>query len=231
MKRTIRGYVFLLCIYYAPLVNAQPAPCTAKDGKGIVACVAAAYPEKLVAKVTLAQRTENMQFVRDRIIETARCATLNVGLNLKRGGPSISNDFIAWKNGTRLEGVDIASAYDDVSIPLKLQWHTYGPPNYGFPTYKEYGPVNCVIAPVPPVVVPPAPPEPPPPAVDLGPILRQIEALQKQVADLLQRVAVQETTLFNLNEQVIRLNTTVVEIGSRKIPSGCSVQFLRCRLE
>lgn len=37
-----------------------------------------------------------MQFLRDRLIEHATCKGLTVGLNLKRGGPDISNDFITF---------------------------------------------------------------------------------------------------------------------------------------
>ena len=77
------------------------------------------------------------------MIEHAKCRGLDVGQNLKRGGPEISNDFIAWRNGGRLEGVDIASGYDDTSTRLNLQWHTYGPPDYGFPYYKAFGSPIC----------------------------------------------------------------------------------------
>jgi hypothetical protein len=84
-----------------------------------------------------------MNFLRDRMIEHAKCRGLDVGLNLKRGGPEISIDFVAWRNGGRLEGVDIASAYDDPKRRLNLMWHRYGPPNYGHPFYKDFGPVNC----------------------------------------------------------------------------------------
>jgi hypothetical protein len=128
--------VLLAC---ATPAAAQPAPCTAKDGKGITTCVEQRYPERLVANVTLDVRTANAEFLRNRVIETARCAGLDVGLNLKRGGPSISIDFVAWKNGTVLEGVDIIGSWDDLSRRLSLGWHRYGAPNYGFPTYKAYG--------------------------------------------------------------------------------------------
>lgn len=84
-----------------------------------------------------------MQFLRDRIIETSKCKGLDVGLNLKRGGPSISTDFLVWRHDGLTEGVDIGAGYDDTSKPLNLIWHTYGPPNYGHPYYKEYGPARC----------------------------------------------------------------------------------------
>jgi hypothetical protein len=84
-----------------------------------------------------------MQFLRDRIIETAKCKGLDVGLNLKRGGPSISTDFLVWRHDGRTEGVDVGAGYDDTKKPLDLMWYTYGPPNYGHPYYKDYGHVNC----------------------------------------------------------------------------------------
>jgi hypothetical protein len=93
--------------------------------------------------VSLSQRVANMQFLRNRMIEHANCRGLDVGLNLKRGGPSISNDFVAWKTNGRVQGVDIASSYDDTRKQLNLMWHTYGPPDYGFPYYKDYGHVSC----------------------------------------------------------------------------------------
>jgi hypothetical protein len=123
--------------------GSNPSVCNSSRGSDIAACIEARYPAYLAAGVSLSRRTANMQFLRDRMIEHAKCRGLNVGLNLKRGGPSISNDFVAWRNGSTLEGVDIASAYDDTGRRLSLQWHRYGPPDYGFPYYKDYGPVSC----------------------------------------------------------------------------------------
>jgi hypothetical protein len=243
IRRVAWAYLLVLFIYRAPLVNAQPAPCTAKDGSGIVACVAATYPEKLVAGISVDARVKNMQFLRDRIIETARCAGLDVGLNLKRGGPSISNDFIAWRNGDVLEGVDIASGYDDATKPLKLMWHRYKKEeSYGFPFYKAYGPVVCV-----------GQPDPTPTPIPVPTPNADIEALKAQNAALLNRLEALETELRAfarvLHEEVAQANTRIdaeemervsrdtglgqeiEELRSRPIPTGCSVQFgLRCRL-
>ena len=58
-------------------------------------CIAAKYPERLVAGISLGQRQENMMFLRDRIIEAGKCGGLDLGHNLKRGGPEISIDFLA----------------------------------------------------------------------------------------------------------------------------------------
>lgn len=133
----------------APAPSPTPAPtsgsvaCAGSTGKLIVECVEKAYPSRLAARVSLQTRTANMQFLRDRIIETSKCKGLDVGLNLKRGGPSISTDFLVWRHDGLTEGVDIGAGYDDTSKPLNLIWHTYGPPNYGHPYYKEYGPARC----------------------------------------------------------------------------------------
>jgi hypothetical protein len=116
----------------------NPNSCNSSAGKDIAECIQARYPAYLAAGVSLDARKRNMQFLRDRMIEHAKCRGLDVGQNLKRGGPEISNDFVAWKNGGRLEGVDIASSYDDTGKRLNLMWHTYGPPDYGFPYYKFY---------------------------------------------------------------------------------------------
>jgi hypothetical protein len=121
----------------------NPGACNSSKGSDIADCIASRYPSYRAARVSLERRKSNMQFLRDRMIEHAKCKGHDVGHNLKRGGPEISNDFIAWKTGGHVEGVDIAAGYDDTSQVLRLMWHTYGPPNYGFPYYKNYGPVNC----------------------------------------------------------------------------------------
>jgi hypothetical protein len=78
------------------------------------------------------------------MIEHGKCLGVDLGLNLKRGGPSISYDFLVWRRTGKPDmGVDIGSAYDDTSRRLRLSWHTYDPPNYGHPLYKNFGPVNC----------------------------------------------------------------------------------------
>lgn len=123
--------------------GSNPAACNSREGNDIATCIEARYPQYLAAGVSLSKRTSNMHFVRDRMIEHAKCQGLDVGLNLKRGGPEISNDFVAWRTGGRVEGVDIASAWDDPSKRLNLMWHRYGPPSYGHPFYKDFGPINC----------------------------------------------------------------------------------------
>jgi len=110
------------------------APCGPpypSNGDAIVNCVANQYPEKLVAGVSLSERVANMEFLRNRVIETGRCGGLDLAWNLKRGVGPHSIDAIAWQTGGQVEVVDIGAAYDDTSIPLRLVWGIVeGPPGY-----------------------------------------------------------------------------------------------------
>jgi len=76
---------------------------------------------------SLSERQANMAFLRDRIIEAGKCSGLDFGWNLKRGGPELSIDFLAWRTGGENIGVDIARDYDNISQPLQLQWLVFGP--------------------------------------------------------------------------------------------------------
>ena len=115
------------------MVAPKPAPVPApgqpcgppypNDGNTIADCVMRMYPDKLVAGVSSSQRRANMEFVRDRMIETAMCGGLTVGWNLKRGGPEVTADGLAWRTNGRTVFVDIGIAYDDTSIPLRLTWN------------------------------------------------------------------------------------------------------------
>jgi hypothetical protein len=126
-----------------------PVPCGGSSGQSLIACVAAAYPSYLVrtsaGSNSLQRRHHNMEFIRDRIIETGICKGVDLGRNFKRGTPVISHDFIVWRQpGQRDRGIDIASGYDDVNQPLKLTWQVFGPDrSYGFPFYAKYPDVNC----------------------------------------------------------------------------------------
>ena len=123
----------------APVVAPPPPPppggggggggagsCASNNGPAIVACLQAKYPDKTAAGVSSQQRLENMLFLRDKIIEAGLCGGMNLGWNLKRGGPELSNDFIAWRQPGGDMGVDIGFAFDDTSTVLKLQWAEYG---------------------------------------------------------------------------------------------------------
>lgn len=110
------------------------ASCASKDGNLIMKCLGEKYPEKLAAGVSLSQRQANMAFIRDRAIEAGRCAGLDLGWNLKRGGPEISIDFITQKVNGTVDGIDLGFDYDNTSVPLRLAWGTGG----SFPFYATY---------------------------------------------------------------------------------------------
>jgi hypothetical protein len=107
--------------------------CASTNGEAIINCISAKYPDKLVAGISLSQRQANMMFLRDRIIEAGKCGGLDLGWNLKRGGPELSIDFITNRTGG-LDGIDIGFAYDDTSTPLRLSWQTGG----AMPFYAAY---------------------------------------------------------------------------------------------
>ncbi len=134
--------------------NDGPGPvfCAGSSGPEIIRCVANAYPEKLVktsgGDFSDERRAANMEFIRDRIIETGKCKGMNLGQNFKRGTPVISKDFIVLRSergkGGRDRGVDIARGYDATSSKLQLSWQVFdADENWGHPFYKDYGPVDC----------------------------------------------------------------------------------------
>ena len=122
----------------------NPSSCSSSDGNDIADCIESRYPQYLAAGVSSERRKANMEFLRNKMIEHGKCRGLDLGLNLKRGGPTISSDFIVWRRlGKPDMGVDVGSAYDDTKRRLGLSWHTYDPPNYGHPFYKSYGSASC----------------------------------------------------------------------------------------
>lgn len=85
----------------------------------------------------LCERKLNMMFLRNRMIEVGICAGLDLGLNLKRGGPEVSIDFLTHndrESGLTL-GIDIGFDFDNYSRPLDVTWNTLG-----LGTYKAYTP-------------------------------------------------------------------------------------------
>jgi len=139
-------------VFRTPNVTPTPTPtpspggggggggsCASSNGQAIVACVSAKYPDKLAAGVSSGQRVANMEFLRDRIIEAGKCGGLNLGWNLKRGGPDRSVDFLAWRRGDGDMGIDIGFDYDNTSTPLRLQWSEAG---LGA-SYQAYPAVSC----------------------------------------------------------------------------------------
>ena len=75
--------------------------CASSSGPAIVACISAKYPDRRAPVGSLGQRQANMEFLRDRIIEAGKCGGLDLGRNLKRGGPEISIDFLAWERSRK----------------------------------------------------------------------------------------------------------------------------------
>jgi hypothetical protein len=134
--------------YRTPLANTPPpggggsplppGNCASNSGPAIVQCIEAKYPDRTVAGVSEHQRRVNMEFLRDRIIEAGLCGGMDLGRNLKRGGPEISVDFLVWRSPNGDIGIDIGAAYDDTSIPLRLHWA-----ESIFPFYQAYPKPNC----------------------------------------------------------------------------------------
>jgi hypothetical protein len=125
-----------------PSPNPGPRPggsCASNNGPAIASCIAAKYPEYLAAGVSLGQRQANMSFLRDRIIEAGKCGGLDLGQNLKRGGPDLSIDFLAWRQAGGEMGVDLAVDYDNTSEPLRLGWSEAG---FGA-SYKAFPVGSC----------------------------------------------------------------------------------------
>jgi hypothetical protein len=126
----------------APEPPAPPAPggnggsCASRDGDFIVACISNKYSSYLRAGVSSSRRRSNMEFLRDRMIEAGICGGLDLGWNLKRGGPEISIDFIAERRGGLTYGYDIARDYDNTSTRLQLAWQNDGPHS----VQKQYSP-------------------------------------------------------------------------------------------
>jgi hypothetical protein len=125
----------------APGGPAQPpGSCASNSGQAIIACIAAKYPDRLAAGVSHSQRVANMEFLRDRMIEAGKCGGLDLGRNLKRGGPELSIDFLARNDGGgNIMGIDIGIDYDNTSTPLRLAWSEAG---YGA-TFQPYPSVPC----------------------------------------------------------------------------------------
>ncbi|MEZ5318598.1 MAG: hypothetical protein R2752_14455 [Vicinamibacterales bacterium] len=121
-----------------PGAGGPPSTCAFNSGPAVVDCIAAKYPQYLAAGVSSSQRIANMEFLRDRVIESGRCGGLDLAWNLKRGVGPRSTDAIAWRTGGGVEVVDIGVAFDDTGIPLQLSWGIVaGPPGYDpYPSFS-----------------------------------------------------------------------------------------------
>lgn len=92
------------------------------------------WDEYMDVTALTATRLEHMEFLRDRLIELGICGGYDLAWNRKRGdfNAARSHDAVAWRkpNGF-VEVVDIASAFDDKTIPLQMNWSIVnGPPGY-----------------------------------------------------------------------------------------------------
>jgi hypothetical protein len=123
----------------SPGPTVPPGSCSSNNGPFIVSCIGARYPDRLRPVGSLGERQTNMAFLRDRIIEAGKCGGLDLGQNLKRGGPDLSIDFLAWRRSDGEMGVDLGFDYDNISTPLRLTWNEAG---LGA-TYKAYPSVPC----------------------------------------------------------------------------------------
>ena len=99
------------------------------NGNEVVAWANRNYPDRLAAGVSGEQRRANMEFLRDRMIEAGMCGGMQLGRNLKRGGPELSVDFLTEMVGGRWHGIDIAHDYDNTGIRMVLTWADTGPDN------------------------------------------------------------------------------------------------------
>jgi hypothetical protein len=107
-----------------PTPNPNPGggSCALGNGPAIIACISAKYADRRAPVGSLGERQTNMAFLRDRVIEAGKCSGLDYGWNLKRGGPELSIDVIAWKRPDGNMGVDIGYDYDNISKTLQLVW-------------------------------------------------------------------------------------------------------------
>lgn len=129
----------------APVEQPPPAPkppphktVYPSNGPAVIRYVAKRYPERLRAGVSRATRIKNMKFLRDRVIEIGKCGGMDLGWNLKRGGPELSIDFITERRHGKVYGHDIAIDYDNPRRKLQLVWR-----GGKYPKYKNFGAPHC----------------------------------------------------------------------------------------
>jgi hypothetical protein len=113
-----------------------------RNGAEVIAWTERNYPGQMAAGVSGEQRRHNMEFLRDRMIEAGICGGMQLGWNMKRGGPEVSVDFLTEFVNGRWHGIDIATDYDNTGQRLRLSWHDTGPDNYIF--HRQYpGSLPC----------------------------------------------------------------------------------------
>ena len=101
-----------------------------RNGAEVVAWANANYPDRLAGGISGDQRRHNMEFLRDRMIEAGLCGGMQLGWNMKRGGPEVSVDFLTELVGGRWHGIDVAHDYDNAGSRLRLTWADTGPDNF-----------------------------------------------------------------------------------------------------
>ena len=107
-----------------------------RNGAEVIAWAERNYPAQMAPVGSLDQRKHNMEFLRDRMIEAGTCGGMQLGWNMKRGGPEVSIDFLTEFVNGRWHGIDIATDYDNHGQRLRLSWHDTGPDNYIF--HRQY---------------------------------------------------------------------------------------------
>lgn len=113
-----------------------------RNGAEVIAWAERNYPGQLAPVGSLDQRKHNMEFLRDRMIEAGLCGGMQLGWNMKRGGPEVSIDFLTELVNGRWHGIDVAVDYDNHGNRLRLSWHDTGPDNFIF--HRQYpGPLPC----------------------------------------------------------------------------------------
>lgn len=126
-----------------PAPGPGPTPgsgsCALGNGPAIINCISVKYAAWRRPVGSLGERQGNMMFLRDRIIEAGQCSGMNLGYNLKRGGPERSIDVLAWKRPDGNMGVDIGMDYDNLGGTLQLVWSEVDL----FAVFEPYPPVNC----------------------------------------------------------------------------------------
>lgn len=125
--------------FLTPTVSTPPPPppgAWPRTGPEVVAYVERRYPDRLLPVGSLGQRQANMAFIRDRMIEAGIFGGMDLGWNLKRGGPELSIDFLVHRSNGQDIGVDIGMDYDNYSTPLRLYWGAGAPG----PFYARYTP-------------------------------------------------------------------------------------------
>jgi hypothetical protein len=119
-----------ITIDYTGLVPRPPGGVWPRVGPAVVAYISASFPRFLEAVGTLQHREENLDFLRDRIIEAGICGGLDLARNRKVSG-ELSHDAFAWRIDGDIEVIDFAVASTDHTSAIELSWSiTEGPAGY-----------------------------------------------------------------------------------------------------